>query len=204
MLFLWIELKLCKRFWFKYKSKILSYILSLKFIIPLTLPMEEFQFYFIFFLFCSHTFWHFFLLFIFLEYFNFNSHFLLSLLFNFYISFPFDSLLSYSFFSIFHFFSNVFFSLLKYPNLRPWKKEGKTSLWPLFFFHSHQTCDLLGHFGITTTCPKWTKCCVDDDVFFHHGKRQSKKQNGVEQWKAWRNHGATPFGLFSKIMFCWS
>jgi hypothetical protein len=26
----------------------------------------------------------------------------------------------------------------------------------------------------------------------------------VEQWKAWRNHGATPFGLFSKIMFCWS
>ncbi len=144
MLFLWIELKLCKHFWFKYKSKILSYIFSLKFIIPFTLPMEEFQilFFFLFFLLS-----HFLKLFSFVHFFGiflFQFTLFTFILFNFYISFPFDSLLSYSFFFNFSFFSNVFFSLLKYPNLRPWKKEGKTSLWLLFFFHNHQTCDCLG------------------------------------------------------------
>jgi hypothetical protein len=53
------------------------------------------------------------------------------------------------------------------------RKKAKHPYDPCFF-HGHQTCDCK-YFGIIITCPKWTKCCIDDYHYFHHGKRESKK-----------------------------
>jgi len=182
------------------KSYLISSLLSSSFLSHYL--WKSFNFYFLFFaltlfdtfFFCSF-FWN-----IFISIHTFYFHFFSIFIFPFLLIHFFHI----HFFSNFNFFSNVFFSFLKYPNLRPWKKERKTSLWPLFFFHSHQTCDCLSILALQQLVLSEQNAALMMMFFFIMERGNPKNKMVWEQWEAWRNHGATPFRLFSKIMFRWN
>ncbi len=163
ILFLWIGLKSCKPFQSKYRSKILLYFFSFKFISLFhTTYARISNCVFFFALTHSNIF----------SFVHFCWIFLFQLTLSTFISFQIIYIHFIHFFQ-FIYSSLVFLLTFEVPlTLNHGRKKAKHPCAP--FFHGYQTCDCK-HFGITTTCHKWTKCCIDDDVFFHHGKRQSKK-----------------------------
>lgn len=140
----------------KCRSKILSYLLFLTFIILFHTTYAKVSI-------CV-----FFFAFIFFDFFSFALFFRIFLFQLIFFTLTFFQILHflcfYSFFWIPLFFSSVFFHFWSTLTLNHGIKKVKHPCGPCFF-HGHQTCDCK-HFGIIVACFKWTKCCIDDEVSF--------------------------------------